>query len=139
MNATELMKIQLADSGNQVAKTLEGLDGIKWETKMRDDLMSPKEVVVHLTECYIAAEKHAKGEEHEWGTYLPADEDPKALVENMWSQREKATDALLEKGDEDSMKAASSYITLHDAYHVGQLAALRMELTPDWDPYSIYS
>ena len=139
MDAKELLRFQLDDAGNQVAKTLEGLDGIKWDTKMREDVMSPKEVVAHLTECYIAARKHADGEKHEWGSYLPETEDAAALVDGMWAERRAACDALLSKGDEDSMKAATSYIVLHDAYHAGQLAALRMQLTPDWDPYSIYS
>lgn len=138
MDLKAALRYQLDDSGLQVTKVLEGLEGDQWDAKDRDDLMSPRDVVGHLTECYIAAGKKANGQEHEWGSYVPEDDDPKSLLETMQRERAKACDAMVAKGDEDAVKAATGFVILHDAYHVGQLAALRMRITPDWDVYSIY-
>ena len=139
MTLHDAMKYQLETSAKQVDKVLEGLNGDQWDAKVRDDLMSPKEAVVHLTECYIAAQEHAQGKSHDWGSYIPSDDDPNALLNEMRGHRSRAWADLLAKADEDSFKAASDYIVLHDAYHVGQLAALRLAITPDWDPYAIYA
>jgi hypothetical protein len=139
MDLREAMKYQLEASANQIDKVLDGLQDDQWDAKVRDDLMSPREVLAHLTECYIAAQDHAAGRKHEWGSYIPADDDPDALVAEMRRERSKAWAELLAKSDEDSFKAATDYLVLHDAYHVGQLAALRLGITPDWDPYAIYA
>lgn len=138
MDLKAALKYQLDDSGHQIKKVLEGLDGDQWDAKEREDLMSPRDVVGHLTECYIAADKSLNGQEHEWGSYIPADDEPERLFETMMAERNKASEAILAKPDEKAVKAATAYIILHDAYHVGQLAALRIKITPDWDVYSIY-
>lgn len=138
MVTTDAMRYQLEATAYQLDNVLEGLEGDQWDAKVREDLMSPREVVGHLIECYIAAQKHATGEKHDWGSYLPPSDDAEELVTEMRSERAKACEALLAKGDDDSLRAATDYIVLHDAYHVGQLAALRLGLDPDWDPYSIY-
>jgi hypothetical protein len=139
MTLHDAMKYQLDAAANQVDKVLEGLEPDQWDAKVREDLMSPREAVSHLTECYIAAQKHAAGEQHEWGAYVPSSEDPEDLLREMREHRVAAKESLLAKADDDALKAATDYIVLHDAYHVGQLAALRLAITPDWDPYAIYS
>jgi hypothetical protein len=139
MDLKAALKYQLDDSGYQLTKVLEGLDGDQWDAKEREGLMSPRDVVAHLTECYIAAGKSMAGQEHEWGTYIPGDDDPEGLLATMNAERAKACDAMVASGDEKAVKAATAYVILHDAYHVGQLAALRLKLSPDWDAYSIYN
>ena len=138
MELKDALNYQLETSAQQVDKVLEGLAEDKWGAKLRDESMSPAEVVAHLTECYIAAQKELKGEPHEWGSYVPADDSPNALVAAMRAERKKACDAITAKSDEESVKAATQYIVLHDAYHVGQLATLRLSVDPSWDAYSIY-
>lgn len=139
MTLHDALKYQLESAGRQIDRALEGLSDEQWDAKVREDLMSPKDVVSHLTECYVAAQRHADGGEYEWGTYSPASDQPAALLDAMKSERAKAWSAILAKSDEAAFKAATDYIVLHDAYHVGQLAALRFAVTPDWDPYAIYS
>ena len=138
MDLKDALRYQLESSAHQIDKVLEGLPEDKWEAKMRGDCMSPSEAVAHLTECYIAAQKDLAGVQHEWGSYLPSGDTPEALVAEMREERKKAWDAMVSRGDEESVKAATQYVILHDAYHVGQLAMLRLGLDRDWDPYSIY-
>jgi hypothetical protein len=139
MDLKEVLKYQLESAGHQVDKVLEGLKEDQWDAKLRDDCMSPKEVVAHLTECYVAAQKDMVGQQHEWGSYMPADEAPPALLAEMREARQRAWDDLIKSGDEKAVKAATQFIVLHDAYHVGQLATLRLGLDPQWDAYAIYS
>jgi len=40
---------------------------------------------------------------------------------------------------EEAAKASLDYVVIHDAYHVGQMALLRLEQEPGWDPYSLYA
>ncbi len=139
MDLKDVMKYQIESSAHQVDKVLEGLTEDQWDAKLREDCMSPKEAVTHLTECYIAAQKDISGQPHEWGSYMPEDDSPSALLKEMQAERQKACDDLIKAGDERAVKAATQFIVLHDAYHVGQLATLRLGLDPEWDAYAIYS
>jgi hypothetical protein len=139
MDLKDVLKYQLESTGYQVDKVLEGLPEDQWDARLREDCMSPKEAVAHLIECYVAVQKDMAGHQHEWGAYMPADDAPPALMEEMRAERRRAWDGLIKSGDEKAIRAATQYIVLHDAYHVGQLATLRLGLDPKWDPYSIYS
>lgn len=137
MDTKDLIKYQIAASAKQVDKVLEGLADDKWGAKSGNG-MSPGETVVHLTECYVAAQTHLSGGTHEWGSYTASEETPTELAAKMRSERSKAWEAILGANDEEAGKAATEYLVLHDAYHVGQLATLRMGVDPEWDAYSIY-
>lgn len=51
--------------------------------------------------------------------------------------RSQALDDAFAIGTDEAVEHVMSYITLHDAYHVGQLCALRAKLE-GWDTESIY-
>ena len=138
MEAKDLLKYQVETSGKQVDAVLDGLAEDKWGVKA-GACMSPSEMVVHMTECYIAAQTHLAGGTHEWGSYKAADEAPAELVSKMRSERTKARDAILASDAADVGETATLYVLLHDAYHVGQLCTLRMGIDPEWDAYSIYA
>lgn len=138
MELKDALTYQLESSAFQVDKVLEGLPDDKWDAKLRDDAMSPKEIVAHLTECYVATQKDMAGQEHEWGTFAPTATTPDGLVTEMHSERKKAWEAIVSQPGEKAVKAATQFIVLHDAYHVGQLATLRISLDPEWNAYSIY-
>lgn len=138
MDLKEALTYQLESSAFQVDKVLEGLPADKWEAKLRDDSMSPREAVAHLTECYVASQKEMRGEEHNWGTFAPQATTPDGLLKEMQDERAKAWEAIVSQPGEKAVKAATQFIVLHDAYHVGQLATLRISLDPEWNAYSIY-
>ena len=137
MDTKDLIKYQVEASGKQVDRVLDGLAEDKWSTTA-GGCMSPSETVVHLTECYVAAQTHLSGGTHEWGSYKAEEEAPAELAAKMRSERTKAWDALLGSDAADVGETATQYLLLHDAYHVGQLATLRMGVDPEWDAYSIY-
>jgi hypothetical protein len=139
MDAKQLMLYQLESSGHQVDEVLKGLNEAHWDAKVRDGCMTVRETVPHLTECYIAARKDLEGQPHEWGSYLAADDAPAAIVAEMQSERQRVWEALMAADIEKAGKVATQFIILHDAYHVGQLCAIRMAVEPAWDPYAIYA
>lgn len=137
MNGPELIKHQLDAAGNQVEKAFAGLSGDQWNHQATKDTMSPVGIAEHLAECYEACLKHLRGEQHEWGSYSIDDKSPENVMATMRAKRQEAASQLIAKGDEDALKTASDYMVLHDAYHVGQLAAIRMDIG-GWNPYSLY-
>lgn len=139
MDTKDLLKYQLETSANQVDKVLEGLSEDKYDGKLRDDCMSPRETIAHLTECYIAAKTDLDGGKHEWGSYVPDDKDLGAMKAKMQEERSRVIEAILASDSEKVGEVATQYLLLHDAYHVGQLATYRMGVDTDWDAYSIYS
>lgn len=127
MNETEAM----------LAQTFKGLTNENAGTKI-GGMMTPKETVAHLAECYIAAKKETQGEKHEWGTYKPSNDSWDNLLDELGQTRKEAVDAILASGDDKALHAATEYVIGHDHYHIGQLCAMRMAMDPTWDSYSIY-
>jgi hypothetical protein len=108
------------------------------DVRITSDAMTPKELIAHLNECYVAVEKEANGEKHEWGTY---DAGGKSLGDLMseWEARHSEIVAKAEAGVSlDVAKAMLTFVILHNAYHVGQLVLARLQVQPDWNVYSIY-
>lgn len=137
MTTNEFVVRQMRDTGNQVRKSLFDLPDEHWSTKVNDQAMSPAEMLAHLTECLLAFQASADGRQHEWGSYVPADNSPAGLKDAWETERGKVM-AIAETLPEDELGHASDYVVLHDAYHVGQLCNLRLTLNPDWNPYAIY-
>ncbi|GIV02997.1 MAG: hypothetical protein D6724_10885 [Armatimonadetes bacterium] len=124
----------LEATSKQVTACLAGLAPDHWDAKPLPPIGSPREIVHHLCDAYCAVVAQAEGKEYEWGSFaLPAGADPCAV----WrEERNKAVKALA--GADAATSLGLDYIALHDAYHVGQLCAVRLALDPEWDSYSIY-
>jgi hypothetical protein len=137
MTALELTQWQLEHTGRQLEKALEGLNDEGFSHRSSKSAMSPAEVVEHLCECYSAMSKSCDGEEHEWGTFSIEDKSPANLLAQLRLIRSEAL-AKLANANDDQLKSAFLYGTEHDAYHIGQLCTVRIELDPSWNPYSIY-
>lgn len=137
MTASELIKHQLADSGYQVNAVLAELTEEDADQKALGYAMTARETLVHLSECCVAFNESCEGIDHNWGTYSSSATSLDALKAEFLALREEAVSRVSE--DEKTLKAASAYIVLHETYHVGQLAHLRLYLSPDWNAYSIYN
>lgn len=138
MNAKELLRQQLDDAGYQISQVLKDLPDFALDHKVTPHAMSPREIVEHLAEAYEALRAHLEGRKHAWGTFRLPDHRWDAMLAEMAAIRGRSVEATLASDDPEALTAASAYITSHDAYHVGQLVLLRLELTPDWDVHSIY-
>lgn len=136
MEAKELLRHQISDAGYQLNKVFEGVDS-SLDFKLTPASMSPRETAIHLAECYTAALAEANGGKHEWGTYKPKSDDFQAIWAEMQELRAKASAAMMEATGQETH--ANAFIVAHDYYHVGQMAQLRLQREPSWDPYSIYN
>ena len=136
MDAKTLALSQIEEVGYSLDKTLEGISGDQWDAKATDETMTPREIVTHLADCYVATQKSAAGEEPAWGSTVLSDDATEA-VKQMKEHRAAAVASLEPIPAEKAAHLASSFIILHDAYHVGQLASIRLK-NEGWDPYSIY-
>ncbi|MGE0000821.1 MAG: hypothetical protein AB7F50_00295 [Fimbriimonadaceae bacterium] len=139
MSAVELFTKQCDVASHQLSMCLKGMHETLADGKSPAHAMSPRETVVHLTECYVALQRRLKGEEHEWGSYESPGGNLVDLVANMFAVRDKAVAAALAEPSDENLLTASDFLTIHDAYHVGQLASYRMGAEPSWDAYSLYA
>ena len=124
---------------NQLEKALSGLSDAEGDKKINDKLMSASETMAHLAECCVAFCTSANGGSHDWGTY---DSGQTTLTGNMakWKEERANAIAILQGSDKpEDLDHAMDFMTIHDAYHVGQICALRLTLDPKWDAYVIYS
>lgn len=138
MTARELLDDALKDAGFQVDKIFENLPEAAWDEKAAPEGMTVRQIATHLCECYYAFSEMAQGRKYEWGTYSIDKMTPDHLLQLLDTLRNSATKLAL-AGDAKIMKESLGYLCLHDAYHVGQIALVRIRLQPDWDPYSIYN
>ena len=138
MTSKELALSTINSAGIQLNKVLENLPDSSADLQVTPQAMTPKRMIGHFCECYVAYDKLTKGEEHEWGTYTAPDLPMNELVTHMKGLRANAV-ALVEAGDGTKhLHEALEYIAVHDSYHIGQLALLRMQSEPEWNPYSLY-
>ncbi len=137
MTTKDFLKMQLDDSGHQVDAVFAGLPEDQWDARVVAEAMSPRETAEHLAECYIALQDEAQGRKHDWGSYSAPDKSGEALIANLKAERAKAEELALASDDPGVWAMASSFVALHDAYHVGQMVTLRLTLG-DFNPYSIY-
>jgi uncharacterized damage-inducible protein DinB len=137
MTSLELFAMQAEDAGYQLGKCLEGMSETQLDARLAEGLMTPREMVAHLAECYHAVTVEAGGAKYQWGTYSVPSLQTTDLLGTFRSLRSAALQALAEKG-EDGLKQGCAFIVGHDYYHVGQLVANRIAADPSWDSYSIY-
>lgn len=138
MDAKELLQASFDSSLQQVNAVYAGLPDAHWDTKLVPTAMSPRETLLHLSDCCVALQKVATGEEHEWGSVKATDNSAAGLMAQFQTERAKALEAASTFTEMDKLKEGMGYISLHEAYHVGQLAQLRIHTEPDWNAYSIY-
>jgi len=137
MTDKELLSQQIDDAGYQLEKVFEGIEDASLDFRLTEHAMTPRELLSHLSECYVATVAAAEGKEHAWGTYTAPDTSWPAIWNNTKDLRAKATTAAL--GAEDFAMKASGLMVGHDYYHVGQMCAIRLVKDPSWDAYSIYN
>ena len=135
MSTQEILEYQVANIGFQLDKVFEGLHESLLDHKIVPAAMSARETLTHLPECYIAALEHAAGKNHEWGSYRTEAKSLEDLLGELRARRAEAVTALLATAD---AKTIHDYIVGHDAYHIGQMALLRLSTDSAWDPYSLY-
>lgn len=137
MTAQELLLHQLEDVGHQVQGVLNGINESTADVKIIDEAMTPRETLAHLIECCHAFLTEADGTSYDWGSFQTEDSSWNALAAMFAQKRQEVVDRVA-TGDDRAFKLASAYIVLHEPYHVGQLAQMRIHKMAGWDPYSIY-
>ena len=136
MSVETVLRAQATDSGYQVSQVFAGLAEDHFEVRLSAATMSARETILHLSECYVAAAEAAQSVKHEWGTFVSVHSTAETQLGAMMELRACAVEALLLEA-EKNVHNITEYILLHDAYHVGQIAAIRL-LLGGWEPYSIY-
>lgn len=122
----------------QLEQSFAGISEADFDKKITEQGMSAREILEHLCECYQAVITDTAGGKHEWGTFTVEDKSIANLTAQFNALRAKAVAAALDQDEEQAAMYGFNYIALHDAYHVGQLALIRMATDPNWNPYSIY-
>ncbi|MBX3111346.1 MAG: hypothetical protein KF857_04990 [Fimbriimonadaceae bacterium] len=137
MDAQELCRSQCDSVGAQLDRAFADLPAAARATKLYPDAFSPGELPVHLAECAVALETALAGEKYAWGSYVPTATDFDGQMAEYKALRARALDKGFALGTDEALKLVTSYIVLHDAYHVGQLCALRTQVE-GWDSEKIY-
>lgn len=138
MTCQDLASYLLDESGFQIAKVFENLPEDSWDLQLTPSSLSPRQTLEHLCEVYEAFLALSEGREHQWGSFTVEDRSVLGLKSLAAELRSRAVVKALATDNPDVIKAAVDYVAQHDAYHVGQIAALRIAHEPSWDPYSIY-
>ncbi|AIE87212.1 DinB family protein [Fimbriimonas ginsengisoli] len=138
MTAEELVQSRIDEAGFQLAKAFEGATEEQLNDKPVSSMMSIREQAEHLCECYVAAEKLSRGESHDWGSYAAPSGSWEDLAAQFWALRDKAAKALITADTDTTLAEACAFLVEHDAYHVGQIAAIRIAQNAGWNAYSIY-
>jgi hypothetical protein len=136
MTARDLLLKQLAHSERQVSLAIKGLDSSMAEARAYPDGMTIREQVHHLAEAAAATLAAFKGREHQWGSFETEDRSWDG-VKAAWQELRKAAVAALTDAEE-ALWSAHEFLVAHDYYHVGQIAAARRTVQPDWTSYEIY-
>ena len=138
MNANELMVFEVETTSKQIKTICDGLNGNQLHFKSNPEHRSILEQLEHICECYHAFLVIHKGGQHNWGSYEIQDKSIENIMKIFNELVDEAKQILLANNDEKTVENAFHYITNHDAYHVGQMARLRLDIEPEWDMYSIY-
>jgi len=139
MNTHEFTETAMASAGRQLEQVLAGLKEEHSDVKVASVASSARETLEHLVDCYVNTPAAVEGKEPQWGSYTIEDKSLANLLKLCAELRAKAVQKILTAPEDKVGELALNYIILHDAYHVGQLALLRMQTDASWDPYSIYA
>lgn len=132
------LRYALDASGKQLSTVFDGFPEALMDERLHEGTMSPRETLVHLCECYHAYALQAKGQKHSWGTYSEPDQSSEYLRLRCMELRNACIESGLAHESEEIRLECMDYVALHDSYHIGQIASLRIARQPDWNPYSLY-
>lgn len=135
MTDQELVASLLSQVGKQIEAVFIGIGDGDWDRRSCASAMSPRETLIHITECLVALESSRQGQDYAWGSYQD-DRDPADLMATYRTKRASTAETVADSNEEHLM-AVMNYVVLHESYHLGQMATLRLEIG-DWNPYSIY-
>ncbi len=137
--ADDTLRMALEYSGYQLFGVIEGFPETAMDVSLTPSGMTPRQTLEHLCDVYASYIALAEGTPYEYGSFRAPDTSTPALVALVKSMRDQAVQKALGASEGKPLSAGIDYIALHDAYHVGQLALMRMSADPTWDPYSIYN
>ena len=138
--------------GRQIQRAVTGLSEDEADFRFGEGLMSVRDTLVHLADNCLALSTELEGNAHEFGKWRPGGEGLAHLVHEWCDLREQALEKAwdrLRSVDLDApmkvsfatwpgWKVLTEWVVMHDAYHLGQICALRLAQDPDWDMYSVY-
>ncbi|MCB0825059.1 MAG: DinB family protein [Armatimonadetes bacterium] len=139
MTTQEFVQEQVAIVGKQVQAVFRNMPADKWDEQATPQSMSSRDTLHHLAECCQAFLTSAEGGEHDWGSWSVEDTSSDNLMKVYVDLRDKCIAKVGESEDPGIMKLAGDFLSIHEAYHVGQMVTLRLMIGGDFDPYSIYS
>jgi hypothetical protein len=138
MTASDLLRFEIDNVGHMLTACLDGMPEAGMDTPCGPGAMTPRDLLEHLGEAYVALVASCRGDKHSWGTFRIADKSSENLKKEFFRLRAEAITAVLAKGDDASLKHAYEFVVGHDNYHVGQLVLSRLQVQPDWNHYAIY-
>lgn len=137
MTTPEFASFVIDNAEFQLRACLTGLTDDQYKSMPVEGMMSAKDLVMHLMDCYQAVEDMANGVEHQWGSYASPDTGIDFDIAKLFEARAKAASIAESKlGEKPSY--ARDFIIAHDYYHVGQICWMRQKLDPSWTTYEIY-
>lgn len=139
MTVHELLIQHLDRSARQVSICIDGLDEAQFDVRPLPVMMTAREIIEHLCECYTAYSKYVRKEEHNWGEYAAPDPSVAGLRQTLTALQLEGKKLALGTSDDTALSHAFDYMSNHDSYHIGQLAIIRMHIDPEWNSYSLYS
>lgn len=138
MTAREMLVKNLDTLAYQIEKVYEGLPEGVFGAQLIPVAMSPAEMLEHLAECCVAFLASAEGNTHEWGSFSIEDKSPETMKATFWKLRREAADVAAQTDSDEILAHAYDYLVIHESYHVGQMALLRLTHDSGWDYFSIY-
>lgn len=132
------MILEIETTSKQIKAICDGLNENQLHFKSNPDHRSILEQLEHICECYHAFLVIHKGGKHDWGSYEIQDKSIENILRTFDGLVDEAKRILKNNNDEKTIDDAFHYLTSHDAYHIGQMSRLRLDIEPEWDMYSIY-
>lgn len=109
------------------------------QTKLTPAAMSPMETAEHICHVYHAIMEVAKGATFDWSLPYSSGETTLAgRIAKFNAMHAQALEVIAANPTDKVLEEALDFVSLHNAYHVGQICLLRMDKEEGWNPYSIY-
>lgn len=135
MTAVDLLHLQISQNGSMLKILARDVSEEEFDKRISPNAMTYRETFEHLTEALEATNKDLEGASHEWGSFKSNAPDSQALLKEFFDKRLD----LCTKITEENLGTFSSYIAMHEPYHVGQLSVIRQTIQPDWSSFSLYA
>jgi uncharacterized damage-inducible protein DinB len=137
MTKDELLQLQLSETEKQLRAVFANFPAENWHDHLTPHSMSADETARHLCDCYEALKVNSQGGKFEWGSFSIGEKSQAELVDFLFEHRTAAINIAKDSRHEKADTLIAEYVVLHDCYHVGQLATMRLNFG-EFDPYSIY-